>query len=72
MNKDARGMVKMKFSLIIANMVGDFVIFSGAAIIAAHNVGIVLIVSLAMFGSWQMGTLTERNDWDKWYREKHE
>lgn len=62
---DARG-----FKLISWKMMGIIAVVELAMFIYwGFQIG-GLIVPFAMFGGWQLGCTSERNDWDSWYKKQ--
>lgn len=49
-------------------MMGIIAIIELAIFTFWASYGVWLSVPFAMFGGWQLGCTSERNDWDSWYK----
>ena len=63
---DVRGYKKAKYRWIILNMF--FAWLAITVLVIIYPLVAFIGVFLAVFSGWQMGVLTERNDWDEWYK----
>ena len=58
----------MRWRWILIHIVANWVIFGALAYFVRHTFVVVMIPALsAMFG-WLFGILSERNEWQEWYR----
>lgn len=60
----------MPHKWIMFTLFCELCVFTLLVAVAWGTTGVFLGVPIALVSGWQMGCMSERNDWDKWSRRK--